>query len=182
MAGEVAGHGSGVDDVAVAVLEEVWEERLVPVDDAPQVHADDPSPVVEVHGPAAHGTGDSGVVAHEVHPTEALEGGVAQPVDGLGVGHVRGDSNDVDAAALHALGRLVEARDLYICEDDVHPYVGEAFGERTPHATRRARDDGGLSREILHGASECGRVFGRPQHLIGWSRNRGLSEPAVIDG
>ena len=165
MAGEVAGHGSGVDDVAVAVLEEVGEERSVPVDDAPQVHADDPPPVVEVHAPAAHAAGDSGVVAHEVHPTEALEGGVAQPVDGFGVGHVRGHRDDVDAAALHALGRLVEARDLDVRENDVHPFVCEAFGERAPHATRRAGDDSGLSRKILHGASEWGRVFGRSQHL-----------------
>ena len=46
--GVVPGHRRGVDDVAVAVLEEVGQERAVAVDDAPQVDAEHPAPVVEV--------------------------------------------------------------------------------------------------------------------------------------
>ena len=74
-----------------------------------------------------------------LHPTEALEGRVAQPVDGVGVGHVGGHRNDVDAAALHALGRLVEPRDFYVREHDVHPCVCEAFGKGAAHAASPRR-------------------------------------------
>ena len=63
------GHRRGVHDVALRLREQVGEEGLDPVDDAPQVHAEDPGPVVHRRVGDAPTAAHPGVVAHDVHGT-----------------------------------------------------------------------------------------------------------------
>ena len=85
------GHRRGVDDVPVAVLDEVRQERAVAVDDAPQVDLEHPAPLVLDDPLAARrpDAGDAGVVAQHVHAAERVDRRVAQAVDRVAVGHVR---------------------------------------------------------------------------------------------
>jgi hypothetical protein len=69
-----AGHRRGVDDVPFVLREQARQEGADAVDDAPEVHADDPLEVAPRQiGDLQATTAHAGVVAHEVDPAEAFE-------------------------------------------------------------------------------------------------------------
>jgi hypothetical protein len=63
-------------------------EGTYPVDDAVQVDAQHPLPVLERLRPDRSGRGDAGVVDHDVDGAEPGDSGVAQSLDLDGVAHV----------------------------------------------------------------------------------------------
>ena len=58
------------------------------MDDAPQVDVDDPVPVLERDLPRVAAVDHAGVVHGHVELPEALDGGAADALDGVGIPHV----------------------------------------------------------------------------------------------
>ena len=77
--GDEAGHGRGVDDVAVGLLRDhARHEGLHAVDHAPEVDADRPLPVLMGGGVEPAPEGDARVVAEDVHRAELRPGAVGE--------------------------------------------------------------------------------------------------------
>ena len=140
--------------MALAALHEVGEERPVPVDHAPQVDLEHPPPLVLEHPLAARcrPAGDAGVVAQHVHAPERVDGGVAEPIDGVAVGDVGRHTDRLRAGCGDRRDRIVELGFLDVGEDDVHAGASEPLGERPAHARACPGDHCRLPCEVLHTA------------------------------
>jgi hypothetical protein len=139
--------------VAVTVLQQVGQERPVPVDDAPEVHAHDPLPLGQLdRRVAAHRPGHAGVVAHDVHPTEACERLVPEPVDGVRVRHVDDHGQRVDARRPHRRLGVRQPRPLDVGQHDVHARGRQPLSEGAPDPARRSGDHCRLAAELAHAA------------------------------
>ena len=154
-------HRCGVHDVPLAALREHdRHEGLHAVDDAPQVHAEHPLPVVERELPGVARTGDAGVVADDVHGTERGERLLGEIVDLGRLGDVGADREHLRALRLDRLGGSGERLLLDVGEDDHHAFGGEALGHAAADSAGGSGDDGDAILQILHvgHVSRSGRV------------------------
>ena len=156
----------------LAAVEHPRHERAHAVDDAVEVHAEDPPPVRE-RGvvDAAPVPADPGVVAEHVHRAERLEGARGERVHALRVRDVGLDGEHFRArVAQLGCGRL-EGIALDIGEDDAHALLGEALRQSAPDPARRAGDDRHAALELLHRASFRGaRRYEAPDASAGGDR------------
>ena len=131
----------------VPAREHCRDEGFDPVDDTPHVHAERPSPVVQLVVP--HLTGctcaHAGVVAHEVHRAERVQRGIAQRLDRREVGDVGDDAEHVETFGFQVLDCRLQRRLLDVGQHDLHALTGEAFSHRPADAAGSARDDCNLT-------------------------------------
>ena len=141
-----------VHDVAVAGGDQVRQELLGAVHDAPEVDADDPVDVVVVEVLEVAGQRDAGVVDDHVDPAELLG-------DGRGVRRHRGAVGDVEAVAAHLaraggldqVDGLGEPGLVDVGEREQRAAAGDVEGQRAADAGAGAGDHDDLVVE----ASSC---------------------------
>ena len=175
----VTGHRRRVHDVGtLAVFDHRRQEHLAPVDHAPQVDADHPSPQIDVVGLGDRTTAaDPGVVAQHVDVAEPVTREALQCSDVVEVRHVAMHASRRDADVAQAGDRLVEWPVLHVAQHHVHSRRTEALGHRQPDAARPAGDDGGLATQIIHPRSlvdrfaRC-RIDAAPRLTV--ARRRGI--------
>ena len=154
VAGEVTGHRRGVDDVPVAVLDEVRQERPVTVDDAPQVDARAPSatPSRSTHSPPDIAPATPALLHSTLTRPNASIAASRSRSTAVAVGDVgRHADRRRHRVAVIAGDGLVELGHLDVGEHHVHPGAGEALGERPTHPRARARHHRCLAVQVLHG-------------------------------
>ena len=159
----LAGDGRSVDDVpALFLRDHPWQERLNPVENAKQVHPDNPVPVrfrELVHRDERR---DAGVVAEHVAAAEF-------PVDAVGERPHGRPVRDIDVRRDGALalrpdlsGDLVRGAKIDVGDSDVHALAREREGHRPPEPAATPGDDRDFALEVLHGQAPFFR-FARPQ-------------------
>ena len=152
---------------AVLVGEELGQEGVDAVDDAPQADVDDPLPVLEREVLDLAAPAHAGVVAHHVHGTEAVEHCVAQGQHAVGVG-------DVGAHAHHAelVRSRLQHRRLDVGDHHVHALGREPRGHGLPDPRCATGHDGNLSPNVVHtlDGSEPRGAAERWGRSAGWVR------------
>jgi hypothetical protein len=102
LGGDEAGHGRGVDDVAVRLLRDhPRHEGLDPVDHAPQVHADGPLPVLMRGLVEPAPQRDAGIVAEDVHRPALTPGPIGEDFHVGPPAHVGADGDGAGARLAH---------------------------------------------------------------------------------
>ena len=157
LGGEVAGRapleaadaedGAEVDDVAVALAQEVLRGGAAAVPQARQVRLHDLAEHVVVgvlRAPRAQ-VGDAGVVDEHVDRAEVVPGGLHERLDLLVVGHVAGDGEEAAARGLDERGRIAEAVEAAGGADDVGPALRQRRGPGDAEAVAGAGDDDRLA-------------------------------------
>ena len=124
---------------------EVGQEGAAAVDDAPEVHAQHPLPGADRAEPRVGPRRHAGVVAHDVHRAEALDGGGGQRLDLGLLAHVGPHREGLDAVGGDLLGGGGQGVVLHVGQDDVQAGGGEALGQGEPDAARRPGDDRDVS-------------------------------------
>ncbi len=102
------------------------------MDDAPEVDAQHPFPVVMGGGLEASVDGDARVVAEDVDTAELLPGALRERLDRRERADVRPHGDGLDARLLDARGGLGHAGLVQIRRDDVGALAGEGEAERAP--------------------------------------------------
>jgi hypothetical protein len=147
-----ARHGGGVDDVpAVLVGLEDREEVVDAVDHAPQVHVDDPLPVVEREVGDVADRADAGVVGDDVRGAEALDDLSGQRGDAVRLRDIA-----LDARRPELRGRRLQGAVLDVGDDDLHALADQGVRDALADPRCAAGDDGDLPfklRERGHGSS-----------------------------
>ena len=136
--------------MALVLLDEPRHERAYPVDDAPQVHAEDPRPVGLAELPHGAARTDTGVVAHDVERAELLDGARGQRIHGGSLGHVGANREHLGAARADLLGGDLERVVLDVGHHHAHALRRESIRQRPADAAGRAGDDGDLPLELVH--------------------------------
>ena len=157
--GDKAGDGGGIHDVAlVALPQQDRGEDAYAVDDAPEIHAERPAPVLLGRLPHDAERRDPGVVAHDVHYAERLERGAREPLDRLAlrdVGRLRGDR---EPARAELVGSPGERGFVDVGEHELQPLCAERAGERAPEPRRCSGDHCDAVGEGLHLRPEYSRA------------------------
>ena len=120
------------------------------MNDAPQVDAENPAPVLLGHLPDGPTDPDARVVVHEVHRTEALEGGVAQRLHRGPVGDVGDHAEDLGPRAGQVVDRQLQRPCLNVAEDDPHALGGGLVGHGPADAAGAAGDHRHLALQVFH--------------------------------
>jgi hypothetical protein len=139
----------------------VRQERLGPVDHAPEVDVHDPAVVLQGQCPGGARQRDAGVVDDHVDGAVVGDDGVGPAVDGLLVGDVELGGGDPYLRPGER-GGLGEARGVPVGQGEVAAVAREAQGQCAPDAGSGSGDRGGTTGEGLHRrllTSGCG---GRP--------------------
>ena len=149
-----AGHRGGVHDVAfLALRDHLRHEAADAVDDAHQVDAHHPAPLVERALPrrlAGAAAGDAGVVAEDVDGAERIERLARERFHGVRLRDVADDGGDGSARLLQRVGGFVERLRLDVREHHLHAVRGEPRGHALADAARRSGHDGDAVLELLH--------------------------------
>ena len=132
-----------------AVFDHPRDEGLDPVDDAPEVDAEQPFPLTELEFPRCARQLDAGVVAQEVDRAEALRGPPREHLDVLPLRHIGGDREHVRGFADKRRRRLEPVR-VDVGHHDAHPLFREPARQREPDAARRTCDDSRSPDERVH--------------------------------
>jgi hypothetical protein len=151
--GDQAGHRGGVHDVpALAVGLEYGQERVHAVDDAPQVDAEHPAPVVDCQVGDRGERPDARVVADHVHGTERLDGGAGQIGDALRVAHVDGNAGGADLRGCRLHGVPLDVGD-----DHLGALGGEPGGDALADPRSAACHHGDLPVQVGQAAHRSAR-------------------------
>ena len=149
-----AGDRGRVDHVPLlALFEHGREERLDAVDDAPEVHAERPVPVLDGVLPELRPlatTADAGVVEQQVHLAVGVQRLLGQLLDRLRARHIGQHTDNVVLRLLHLLHCGVQRLLLDIGEYDLHALASEALRERPAHPARPTGDHGHFALEVTH--------------------------------
>ena len=172
-AGDERGHRRGVDDMtAVAVRLDPGDERHDAVDDAAEVDAEHPVPVLVRRVGDVVEEVDPGVVAEHVHVAERPLRLVRRACECLPVGHVQPDREDVGAECGR---RLLEVVSPYIGDRDLHAGGDECPGQAEADPAPASRDEGDLAFDVPHRRRAPYRL-GRAHRSVGrrhrWRRGR----------
>jgi hypothetical protein len=85
-----------------------------------------------------------------MHRSEGRERPLGEGGDVLRPGDVRRHGEHLGTTRLQRLRHGVERPCLHVGEHELHALVREPLGQRPPDPTRRPRNDGDASLEILH--------------------------------
>ena len=140
-----------VDDVAVAGSDEVRQERLGAVHDAPEVDAHDPVEIVPGHVLDGGHQGDACVVDHEVDLPELGDDRVGVGEEGCPVGHVELVADGLRADLLAGRDGVGQRNRVDVGQGEPGAPLGQRDGERPADAGAGAGDDGDLVGEMRHG-------------------------------
>ena len=142
---------------ALAVLLEYGQERVHAVDDAPQVHAEHPAPVVEGQVGDRRERPDAGVVADHVHGPVPVEHGTGQGVDAGRVAHV-----GLHAGRADLRGGRFHRVPLDVGDDHPRALGDEPGGDPLPDAGGAAGHHGHLPGQVRQPAHRCPTSSCRP--------------------
>ncbi len=146
-----SGHRGGVDHVTlISRRQYARNERTDAVDHTPQVYVDNSVPLLERDLPRVSPSDDPGVVHRHMERPVALDGDLAEALDGIGISHIDHDCRHVTARA-HEPRRL--AFELFLVEvrhDHPHPVAHEGFDERQTDSTGRAGNNRSSPFESFH--------------------------------
>jgi hypothetical protein len=131
----------------LALLDHARDERLDAVEDAVEVDAEHPAPLLERELPGQRYARDSGVVAEHVNRAELCKRALGERLDGVPARRVCGHADRVVA---DARGRLLEAGRVDVGHHEAHALGGEAVAERTADAACGAGDDGDPTAQLVH--------------------------------
>ncbi len=140
-----------VDDVTVAGLDEMRQERLGAVDDAPEVDVHDPVEVLERHLLDGAGEGDAGVVEDEIDRAEVGDDLIGVRQDQLALRDIEVIGLDLGTGLLDQRLRLGETVRVHITDREPCSAAGELDGQRAADAGSGAGHDGDLVGEVGHG-------------------------------
>ena len=125
---------------------------------APQVHLNDPPPVVERERGDGRERADAGVVADDVDGAEPFERCCGERLHAGRVGDVRVDADGAELRGGCGQRVLLDVRDHHL-----HAFGEKGARDSLADPRRAARDDGDLPtelREIAHPAGCSGRTLG----------------------
>jgi hypothetical protein len=147
-AGHERRHRRGVHDVtALAVRLDPGDERHDAVDDAAEVDAEHPVPVLVRRVGDVVEQVDAGVVAEHVHVPERALRLVGGAGERLPVGHVQPDREDVAAERRR---RLLEMVGPHVGDRDVHAGGEERPGHAEADPAPASRDEGDPAFDVAH--------------------------------
>ena len=132
------------------VGEEVGQERVQAVHDAPQVDPQHPLPVGQGEVGDVAAPTDAGVVAEQVDPAEARHHGVGEGLHRRRVAHVGHDAGDPELG-----GGGLESTGLDVGDHHGHALASQARRQRPADAAGPARDDRNPTRDALHGGDQA---------------------------
>ena len=119
------------------------QEDAGAVDDAPEVHVDDPAPVGLGEVGDAPERADARVVDDDVDGAEALHRRVGEGLDAAAVADV-----GLDGERAEVVGGPVQRRHLDVADHELRAGRGQAAGDAQPDARRAAGDHRNLAVQI----------------------------------
>ena len=147
-AGDEGCHGGRVDDVpALAVRLDPGNERDDAVDDAAEIDAEHPVPVLVRRVCDVVEEVDAGVVAEDMDVPENALGLVRGTSERFAIGHVELDRMYVTADLPH---RGLEVIGSYVGDRDAHACRGEGLGHSEPDPAPAPGDEGDPAFDVPH--------------------------------
>ena len=157
----VAGDRGGHDHVALVAGHQSLQVDVQTVDDAPEVHPQQPVPVG--HGQVHHvaTAGHASVQADDLGRSEGSVGVGGEPAERVDVGYIAQPTEHLGASGGQFCDRCGQGSLLDVGDRHQHSGGGETMRECEAHAGCAARDDGDLVLQVLHGCSPVVKFRGR---------------------
>ena len=138
--------GSGVDDMADALLLHDWQERPNAVDDAVQVDADNSFPQRHRLDPSVSHATDTSVIAEHVDAAETLDRELCEVTHGSFRCCIADTCGNIRASLGKTCFHVTQLRRIDVGKQHLHSLGNETLGQRQPNATGSAGDDGYVPR------------------------------------
>ena len=122
--------------------EEARHEHLAAVNDAPDVHGEEPFGVPERCVGHRRQRPDAGIVAEDVDAPERGPGAVGERFDRRALRHVARGADAAHPRAREFRSDLRRARRIHVGHNDIRTARGERPADPAPDATRSPGDDG----------------------------------------
>ena len=126
--GVQTGDACGIDDVAFTLIDEDRQKSSDPVDHAPEIDAQDPTPRRERTEPGVGTAGYPSVVAHDMHRPKPLHSGIRQRLNCVMVADVGGYGQRLHTQRPDAVGGARQSPFFYIRQNHVKAVVREPLG------------------------------------------------------
>src|SRR5215813_10452439 len=138
----LAGDGGDVDDAPAPLLQHHADGRSAAVEDAREIHVDDPAPVLVGQLPNGKGAAGDPRVVHE--DVEATEGRVHLTYRRLHLARHRHIGGEGERGGTDALGRLLRHGRVEVQHGDASAVRGQTGSDGVADAARRPRDERSL--------------------------------------
>ena len=134
---DLAGVRAEVDDPPAAALPQQRRGGLRAQEDALEVHADDPIPLLLADVVERGDPDDPGAIDERIEAAEGRLAGADRGAHGVGRGHVEGEGEE-PLAGIERLGRLLQPAGVQIADSDTGALVQQRARDSQAEAARAA--------------------------------------------